>query len=67
MTHNEYIVFLVIVSYLSLSLIDIAQVPLGAGIALALKYNEKKNICITAYGDGAANQGQVSHTPSPLW
>ena len=37
-----------------------AQVPLGAGIALALKYNDKKNVCVTAYGDGAANQGQVS-------
>lgn len=38
-----------------------AQVPLGAGIALALKQNgNKKNVCITAYGDGAANQGQVS-------
>ena len=37
-----------------------AQVPLGAGIALALKYNDKRNVCITAYGDGAANQGQVS-------
>ena len=36
------------------------QVPLGAGIAFELKYNDKKNICVTLYGDGAANQGQVS-------
>ena len=37
------------------------QVPVGAGIALALKYNGKSdNICVTVYGDGAANQGQVS-------
>ena len=36
------------------------QVPVGAGIALALKYNGKTdNICVAAYGDGAANQGQV--------
>lgn len=39
---------------------DLIQVPVGAGIALELKYNEKKdNICICLYGDGAANQGQV--------
>lgn len=37
-----------------------AQVPLGTGIALALQYNAgTKSICFTAYGDGAANQGQV--------
>ena len=33
--------------------------PLGAGIAFELKYNKKDNICVTLYGDGAANQGQV--------
>ena len=37
------------------------QVPVGAGIALALQYNGKTdNVCVAAYGDGAANQGQVS-------
>ncbi|CAB3405210.1 unnamed protein product [Caenorhabditis bovis] len=36
-----------------------AQQPLGAGIALAMKYREQKNVCITLYGDGAANQGQL--------
>lgn len=36
-----------------------AQVPVGAGIAFALKYNKTDNVCITLYGDGAANQGQV--------
>ena len=36
-----------------------AQVPVGAGIAFALKYNKIDNVCITLYGDGAANQGQV--------
>lgn len=36
-----------------------AQVPLGAGIALSLKYQNTSNICLTLYGDGAANQGQL--------
>ncbi|GBF89270.1 pyruvate dehydrogenase E1 component subunit mitochondrial-like [Raphidocelis subcapitata] len=35
-----------------------AQIPLGAGLALAKKYEGKRNIGITMYGDGAANQGQ---------
>ncbi|GIL55002.1 hypothetical protein Vafri_10676 [Volvox africanus] len=35
-----------------------AQIPLGAGIALAHKYRGEPNVCITMYGDGAANQGQ---------
>lgn len=36
-----------------------AQVPLGSGIAFAMKYLNKPNVCLTAFGDGAANQGQV--------
>ncbi|CAL1268001.1 unnamed protein product [Larinioides sclopetarius] len=36
-----------------------AQVPLGAGIAFALKYQGRDDICLALYGDGAANQGQV--------
>lgn len=36
-----------------------AQVPLGAGIAFAMKYRKQQNICMTLYGDGAANQGQL--------
>jgi len=36
-----------------------AQVPLGAGIAFAMKYEKKPNVCISLYGDGAANQGQI--------
>lgn len=36
-----------------------AQQPLGAGIAFAMKYRKQKNICLTLYGDGAANQGQL--------
>ncbi|XP_019865397.2 probable pyruvate dehydrogenase E1 component subunit alpha, mitochondrial isoform X2 [Aethina tumida] len=36
-----------------------AQVPLGAGIALAAKYKGTDGVCVTLYGDGAANQGQA--------
>ncbi|OQR75461.1 putative pyruvate dehydrogenase E1 component subunit alpha [Tropilaelaps mercedesae] len=36
-----------------------AQVPLGAGVALGYKYQGKDNVCLTLYGDGAANQGQA--------
>lgn len=40
-----------------------AQVPIGAGLAFAAKYNtpegEKTPVALAAYGDGAANQGQV--------
>lgn len=35
-----------------------AQIPLGAGIAFAHKYNEDGCCAFTLYGDGAANQGQ---------
>src|SRR5690625_2211360 len=33
------------------------QTPLGAGIAFALKYMEKKGCCLCYLGDGAVNQG----------
>lgn len=36
-----------------------AQVPVGAGLALALKYQNTDNVCVALYGDGAANQGQI--------
>lgn len=36
-----------------------AQQPLGAGVAFAMKYRKQKNVCLTLYGDGAANQGQL--------
>ncbi|KAF8542624.1 dehydrogenase E1 component-domain-containing protein [Trichophaea hybrida] len=46
-----------------------AQVPVGAGIAFAMKYEGKKNTCFTLYGDGAANQGQVfeAYNMAKLW
>lgn len=48
---------------------SISKVPLGAGIALALQYEEKPNICLTLYGDGAANQGQIfeAYNIAKLW
>uniref|UniRef100_A0AC34RDS0 Dehydrogenase E1 component domain-containing protein n=1 Tax=Panagrolaimus sp. JU765 TaxID=591449 RepID=A0AC34RDS0_9BILA len=46
-----------------------AQVPLGGGIALAMKHRKQKNVCFALYGDGAANQGQVFETMNmaKLW
>ncbi|XP_055843268.1 pyruvate dehydrogenase E1 component subunit alpha, mitochondrial-like [Episyrphus balteatus] len=45
------------------------QVPLGTGIAFASKYKETCGTCLTIYGDGAANQGQVfeSYNIAYLW
>lgn len=37
-----------------------AQVPLGAGLAFAAKYNGVPSATFTMYGDGASNQGQVA-------
>jgi pyruvate dehydrogenase E1 component alpha subunit len=34
-----------------------AQIPLGAGIAFAEKYNKTKNVCVCYFGDGAVRQG----------
>ncbi len=39
-----------------------AQVPIGAGLAFSHKYNNNNSICVTYFGDGAANQGQVYET-----
>ncbi len=38
------------------------QVPLGAGIAFALKHRGVKGACLTFLGDGAVNQGAVHET-----
>ena len=46
-----------------------AQVPIGAGLALADKYRGTDNVTFTYFGDGAANQGQVYETynMAELW
>lgn len=46
-----------------------AQVPLGAGLAFAQKYNNTGKVAIAMFGDGAANQGQIFEAinMSALW
>lgn len=45
------------------------QVPLGTGVAFALQYSGTDNLCVSLYGDGAANQGQVfeAYNIAKLW
>ncbi|WP_210527528.1 pyruvate dehydrogenase (acetyl-transferring) E1 component subunit alpha [Rubellimicrobium arenae] len=46
-----------------------AQVPIGAGLAFADKYQGNGRVTFTYFGDGAANQGQVYETynMAQLW
>jgi pyruvate dehydrogenase E1 component alpha subunit len=46
-----------------------AQVPLGTGLAFAMKYRDTDNVCMTYTGDGAMNQGQVyeAFNMAALW
>ena len=45
------------------------QVPLGTGLAYALKYKGIKGACLTFMGDGAVNQGAVheAYNLAALW
>jgi pyruvate dehydrogenase E1 component alpha subunit len=46
-----------------------AQVPLGTGLAFACRYRGGDNVCLTYFGEGAANQGQAaeSFNMASLW
>jgi len=46
-----------------------AQVPVGAGLAFAQNYLQKKSTTFAMYGDGASNQGQVfeAFNMAKLW
>ena len=46
-----------------------AQVPIGAGLALANKYTNNGNVSLAFFGDGASNQGQVyeAFNMAKLW
>ena len=46
-----------------------AQVSIGTGIAFANRYNGNDRICLTYFGDGASNQGQVyeSFNMAKIW
>ena len=46
-----------------------AQVPIGAGLALANQYKNNGNVSLAFFGDGASNQGQVyeAFNMAKLW
>jgi pyruvate dehydrogenase E1 component alpha subunit len=46
-----------------------ASVPIGTGLAFSNRYRESDRVCLTYFGDGATNQGQVyeAFNMASLW
>ncbi|MEY4878662.1 MAG: hypothetical protein RJB62_130 [Pseudomonadota bacterium] len=46
-----------------------ANVPIGTGLAFANRYKGNDSVCLTYFGDGASNQGQIfeSFNMAELW
>jgi len=46
-----------------------AHIPIGTGLAFAHTYRQQDGVCLTYFGDGAANQGQVyeAFNMAALW
>src|SRR6188474_3259131 len=46
-----------------------ANVPIGTGLAFANRYRQNDSVCVTYFGDGSSNQGQVfeSFNMAELW
>jgi pyruvate dehydrogenase E1 component alpha subunit len=46
-----------------------ANVPIGTGLAFSNRYRKNGSVCLTYFGDGAANQGQVfeAFNMAELW
>ena len=70
LVHRYTLLWCVILLYIYIyTTFIIWKVPVGAGLAFAQKYLDKKNVTFALYGDGASNQGQVfeAYNMAKLW